>query len=228
MKAVAIIPARGGSKGLPRKNIRIVGGKPLIGWTIDAARACEKIDRVIVSSDDDEILAVAESFGAKTLKRPDDLSTDTARPESVFEHALQSIPQEGLPEFAVYLQPTSPLRSSQHISDAFNVLERSAADALISVYETDKKVLKSFILDTEDHLRGVLNNQAPFMNRQLLPGVYMPNGAIYIVRAKDFLKTRSYLPQNTVPYVMPESLSIDVDSIDDLARIEAALARTEE
>lgn len=212
-RAVAVIPARGGSKGIPHKNIVPVGGKPLIAWTIEAARGCPNITHVLVTSDDEEILSAARSFGAATLLRPAELAADTTRAEPVLTHVLEYLQkQETLPELVVYLQPTSPLRTTDHLNKAFELFTKTNADALVSVYPIDNKVLKSYVLDEHGFLSGIRNNDYPSFNRQDLPSVYMPNGALYILRSKDFLAHLRFFGEKTVPFVMTPEESLDIDA----------------
>lgn len=226
MNAVAVIPARGGSKGIPRKNIRDVAGKPLLAWSIEAARGCPAIGRVFVSSDDDEILAVAKKFGAEPLKRPAGFATDTAGPKPVLQHALQEIKNthEVLPHWVIYLQPTSPLRTARHLIQAFEMLEQAPdADALMSVYEIDNSYLKASTLDSDGFLVYASKKEFANMNRQILPKLYMPNGAIYIMRAETSLTTPRFDGEHTLPFVMSKEDSVDLDSPEDISPIEKAL-----
>lgn len=224
-KILAIIPARGGSKGIPRKNIVPVGGKPLIAWTIEAAKKSKYIDRVAVSSDDEEILRVAQKFGAYPIKRPAELATDTAPPEPLIHHTLAHLKNESYkPEIMIYLQATSPLRNHKDIDSALDAFLKSSATAAISVYELDKKYLKTFITDK----RGLLtaNNKFPFMNRQMLPSIYMPNGAIYIITTKAFKKFGRLLSNKTMPYIMGTEKSFDLDTIEDLRKLKRIIKRS--
>jgi CMP-N,N'-diacetyllegionaminic acid synthase len=224
---VALITARGGSKGIPRKNVRDVGGKPLIAWSIEAGLNAKSIDRVIVTSDDDEILSVAKSFGAETIRRPAELATDTASSASAMIHALQAsgIDKEDLTNhFTMLLQPTSPLRSTTHIDEAVHLLLEGGGDALTSVREVDNKYLKAFISNKEGYLTAAAANSAfPNTARQLLPKLFMPNGAIYIVTTSDFLANSLFLGKKTIPYVMDDASSVDIDTPADLDRVGAIL-----
>ena len=163
---MAIIPARGGSKSIPRKNIVPLGGKPLIAWSIEAALGSKFITRTVVSSDDEEILKVAETHGAEVLRRPAELATDKATSEPVILHVLDHFlkHEKYEPDLVIYLQPTSPLRTTDDIDGAIRVFHQKEADALISVYEIDKSFLKSFLVDESGMLKGVSNNLFPFMN----------------------------------------------------------------
>lgn len=211
---LAIIPARGGSKGLPKKNILDLAGKPLIAWTIEASLEAKKISKTVVSSDNHEILELSKTHGADILIRPEELSTDTASSESVIEHALNHI--EGEYDYVVLLQPTSPLRSSKDIDKAIDKMVTEKASALISVYEVDNKLLKTFKYNDNGYLESISNDQYPFMRRQELPKVFMPNGAIYIINIDEFNKCKSLLTHKTASYVMDNRSSLDIDSQADL------------
>lgn len=226
--AFALIPARGGSKGIPRKNIRPIGGKPLIQWTIEAARATPHIERVIVSSDDDEILSVASSLGAETLKRPLELATDTAGAKPVLAHAFEAYEKAygTLPRYVTYLQPTSPLRTGKHLTGAFEALiANGSADALMSVFEIDNSCLKTSVVNPDGFLTYAAERKFANMNRQALPKLYMPNGAIYIMETALCRKEPRFDGEHTLPFIMTAEESIDLDAPKDIAPIEAALAR---
>ena len=164
---LAIIPARGGSKGIIRKNLLPLAGKPLIAWTIEASLNSEYITHTLVSSDDDEILRVAQSHGAEVLKRPSSLATDNASSESVVTHALNHTAH--MPDFVVLLQPTSPLRGAQDIDDAVDYLQTTRASALISVSPSKHNAFKAFKQDENGFLTGAFDNLSPFMPRHQLP-----------------------------------------------------------
>lgn len=227
MKILAIIPARGGSKGIPRKNIVDLGGKPLIAWTIEAALGCSYIDKVLVSSDDKEILRTAKKWGAQTIKRPKKISGDNSPFAPLIFHALESYKKKEnyTPHLLVYLQPTSPLRTSQDISQAIKKLLDKKAGALISVYPIDKKYLKAFVINKKGYLAGAVNDKYPFANRQDLPDLYMPNGAIYIIKTKLFLKYGQLFSPRTLPYEMSFLQSIDIDNPADLMTAEELLKK---
>jgi CMP-N-acetylneuraminic acid synthetase len=217
-KVLAIIPARGGSKGLPRKNIIDLAGKPLIAWTIEASLGSRYITKTIVSSDSDEILEVAKEFGSYTLKRPEEFSTDISSSEVVVIHALENLKEKF--DYVVLLQPTSPLRDTNDINAAFEKLLSLDATALISVCEYDNKILKAFKEDEFGYIEGISNNKYPFMRRQDLPKTYMSNGAIYITKVDEFLKNNSFYTDKTVQYVMDDIKSSDIDTKEDLEKVE--------
>ena len=217
-KILAFIPARGGSKSIPKKNIALCGGKPLIFWTIDAAKRSKYIDRIVVSSDSLEIQKIGTQYGAEAIKRPKHLATDKAKPEQTLSHALNWLERRRFePDIIIYLQPTSPLRNTEHIDKALEELIDKKAAALISVCDIEKKYLKTFIAGEQGRLKGAVNNNYPFMNRQELPDVYLPNGAIYIIYTKEFKRFgQLFVPNKTIPFIMNKDESIDIDRPEDL------------
>jgi len=215
MKVLAIIPARGGSKGIPKKNIINFRGKPLIQWTIEAALNSTSISNVIVSSDSDEILQIAENNkGVFTIKRPKELADDSSKTEPVITHVLENLKEEF--DYLILLQPTSPLRNSQDIDAAFGKFISSKSDSLISVCELEHHPYKSFKINKNGYLQGIINNDFPFYPRQELPNVFRANGAIYIIKVKEFLKNNSLLTKKTTHFEMDKESSLDIDSIEDL------------
>ena len=220
MKIISIIPARGGSKGLPKKNILELAGKPLIAWTIESSLKSKYISKTIVSSDCDEILNISSKYGSEILKRPDELARDTTPTEPVVEHILQNIKDLGNYSYLVLLQPTSPLRDEKDIDEAISkLIQEKDATALISVKEIDNKILKAFKINNNGYLEGISNNKYPFMRRQNLPKVFMPNDAIYIISINEFLKTKRLFSDNAISYLMNEEKSLDIDTIDDFEKI---------
>ena len=221
-KILSLIPARAGSKRLPQKNMAELGGRPLIAWTIEASLNSKYITKTVVSSDSKEILKIAKEYGADFLKRPGLLANDTASSESVVAHALESIEEKF--NFIVLLQPTSPLRKTEDIDNSFEKLFRENVTALVSVCETDNKILKAFKENEKGFLEGLSNNKYPFMRRQDLPKTYMSNGAIYIVKVSDFLKNNSFYTDKTISYVMHGASNLDIDTKDDLKKAENCIA----
>lgn len=218
---LAIIPARGGSKGLPRKNILDLGGKPLIAWSIEACINAKSVGEVWVSSDCEEILEISSQFGANTLKRPGELAQDTTLTTPVIEHVLASLESQGILKSYKYLalvQPTSPLRTAFDIDNAYELLMQSNVSSLISVQDADKSVLKSFILK-DGRLSGIHNDEYPFSRRQDLPPVYKPNGALYLVEISKFLEGATLMPSPCIPYVMDDRSSLDIDSEEDFQKV---------
>ncbi len=220
-KVLAIIPARGCSKGLPRKNIIDLAGKPLIAWTIEASLGSKYIINTIVSSDSDEILDVAKNYNSDILKRPDELATDISSSEVVVKHVLESIEEKF--DYVALLQPTSPLRDTNDIDNAFEKLFSSEANALISVCEYDNKILKAFKENKFGYIEGISNNKYPFMRRQDLPKTYISNGAIYIIKVEEFLKNESFFTDKTISYEMNLEKSLDIDTLKDLEKVEKSI-----
>lgn len=224
MKVLSIIPARGGSKGIPRKNIVNLNGKPLISWTIEASLASKYINKTIVSSEDKEILEISEEFGAIPFQRDESLAGDFVKTELVLLDVLNKL--EDKFDYLVLLQATSPLRNSLHIDEAFKMLIEKNAKSLISVYEPDHSPLKAFLSNEDGTLKGIVNDSYPFYPRQVLPKTFYPNGAIYIIDVKEFLKYGSlFIPNKTIYYIMDKLYSNDIDTLDDLKKIEKEYSR---
>ena len=216
-RVLAIIPARGGSKGLPRKNIINLAGKPLIAWTIEASLNSKHITKTVVSSDDKEILDLAKQFGVDALRRPKNLATDCSTSEAVVECVIEHLESIGeVFDIVVLLQPTSPLRDSIDIDKAFEVMIEGGATAIISVYECDNKILKTFLINDNGFINSISKPKFSFMRRQDLPETYMANGAIYIINIKSFKETLSFMTDKTMSYVMQEKMSRDIDGHMDL------------
>lgn len=218
---LAIIPARGGSKGIPKKNIIDLAGKPLIAWTIEASLNSKYISKTIVSSDSEEILDISKKFGADVVKRPDILANDTASSESVVNHVIKTLSEQY--QYIILLQPTSPLRNSETIDKAIEYFFSKNATSLISVNEIDNKILKAFVEKDDDFLEGIRDNTFPFMPRQKLPKIYMSNGAIYMINTKDFLKNQSFFTDKTLKFIMNKEQSIDIDTLEDLEEAKSLL-----
>ena len=206
---LAIIPARGGSKRLPRKNVLELVGKPLIAWSIEAGLQSEYIDKAVVSSDDDEILEISEKFGANIIQRPDELASDTATTFDAIKHTIDSLEKY---DYIVLLQPTSPLRDSKHIDEAIELLENKNADAVVSVCEMDHSPLWSNILDDSLSMQGFLRDEVLNKRSQDVVKYYRLNGAIYICETKKLLEEKNFmLKDNIFAYVMDRESSIDID-----------------
>jgi len=222
MKILAVIPARGGSKGIPNKNIISVGGKPLMVWSIEAALGSRHITKTIVSSDSDAILNVAKHHGAEALMRPADLAGDEAGSEGLIVHALEEEQKSGnVYDYVMLLQPTSPLRGTKEIDEALSLLQISDAKALISVSLPEHTPYKAFKLNSNGYLEGLIDNKTPFMRRQDLPQTFMPNGAIYLIETAQFLKTGAlFCEEGTIAYEMSREKSLDVDTMEDVQKVE--------
>ena len=209
-EALAIIPARGGSKGIPRKNIRELAGKPLIMHTIEAALNSGVLDRVVVSTEDSEIAGLVRGYGVEVIDRPQELATDTAATEPVLEHAITFLEKQEnyWPDIIVLLQATSPLRQSQHIKGAMAEFLSSSFDSLLSVC-----LSHVFIWRIRGNGAEPLNydyRQRPM--KQDMPQEFRENGAIYIFRKEILREHHSRLGGKTGLYVMSEEDSLEIDS----------------
>ncbi|WP_304379677.1 cytidylyltransferase domain-containing protein [uncultured Parabacteroides sp.] len=215
---LGVIPARGGSKGIPHKNIRDMQGKPLIAHTIEKAKQSRYIDRLIVSTDDPKIADVARFYGAEVpFLRPAELASDSSRAIDAIKHAL--ITMEDLDhkryEYIVYLEPTSPNRSAEDIDDAVDLFLHSDADSLASVVEATQyhPILMKTI--ENGYLKPIYKDEPEGMPRQeYAPKAYMRNGAVYIFRRENVLQ-RILWGQTILPYVMPIERSACIDDMND-------------
>jgi N-acylneuraminate cytidylyltransferase len=218
---LAIIPARGGSKGVPRKNIRLLAGKPLIAWTIEAAKKSAFIDRLILSSEDAEIIDVARSWGCEApFVRPEDLASDDTPGIDPVLHALDALPGY---DYVVLLQPTSPLRETADIDGCIGRCVDSDAPACVSVSAPAQHPYWTYRMDGAGHLSPLFDKVPD--RRQDLPDVYALNGAVYVARTMDLRHTRDFLMAGTVAFVMPDSQALDIDTLADLTLAEYLFER---
>lgn len=225
-KVLGIIPARGGSKGLPRKNILHLAGKPLIAYTIEAALRASLLDRVIVSTDDGEIAKVARKCGAEVpFLRPHDLARDEASIYPVLIHAVQWLDEDQNwdIDYVLLLQPTSPLRNAEDIDRAITLALERDADAIVSVYEAKQHPYQMKRLTAEGRIIEFISQSTPVERRQELPTVYMLNGAIYLVKRSILLEKRTFYTDRTYAYLMSPEQSLDIDSKWDLYLAELVL-----
>ena len=212
-KLIALIIARGESKGLPRKNVLYAGGKPLVAWTVEAAISAERVDRVVLSSDDDEIMAAARAAGCEVpFGRPEHLASDTASSIDVVLHALDRLPGY---EYVVLLQPTSPLRVAADIDAAFAMMLESSAPSCVSVCEADQSPYWMYRVEADTKLRRLLPEVEGVTRRQDLPPIYVLNGAIYIARIDWLRANKNFIGSESVAYLMPKERSLDIDTAED-------------
>jgi N-acylneuraminate cytidylyltransferase len=223
MKTIAVIPARGGSKGIPRKNIRPLGGRPLIAYTIEAALG-SRLTRVVVSTEDAEISEISSKLGAEVVARPAELAQDETATLPVLQHAVSQA--GGDFEAVMTLQPTSPFRTSGHIDESIaRLAKHPEADSLVSVTRIPHSMIpeSAMVLDGSGYLKPCANSESAPLRRQEKPVYYARNGAaIYITRAerlKDFI-----WGGRTLPYPMGKLESLDIDDLEDWALAEALLA----
>ncbi len=220
MSIIALIPARGGSKAIPRKNLALLAGRPLIAYAIDAARAAQRVSRVIVSTDDTEIAKVAKNLGAEVpFMRPPELSDDAAPMLGVMRHALEWHERHvGSLEAIALLQPTSPLRTSAHINEALALFEKHHPTSVVSVVEVPHQFSPASILTLEqEKLKPFMTNGSTPLRRQDKPKVYARNGPAILITSAATLKAGELYGNDCHPYLMQERESIDIDSTSDLA-----------
>ncbi len=219
---LALIPARGGTKGLSGKNIIDLAGKPLIVHTIEAARQSGAFEKVVVSTDDPAIAEVSQAAGVEVLMRPAELAQDHSSSLDVIAHALAAFGLE-LGSFCL-LQPTSPLRNSDHIREAAALFRDSAVTSVISARELEHHPLKSLIRQQDGSYAPVCQLKDLVSPRQALPQAIAPNGAIYLCDTDRFRATGGLFYPNTVFYLMSARDSVDIDTRADLVQAEAYLS----
>jgi CMP-N,N'-diacetyllegionaminic acid synthase len=215
---LALITARGGSKSVPKKNIRLVAGKPLIAWTIEAAKSCKNLDRVVVSTDDEEIAQTAREWGAEVpFTRPPELAQNDSPHIPVVIHAVEWMESHEAikSDYVLLLQPTSPLRSSQDIDDSIQLALEHDADSVVSVCEAPyHPYLAKNIVD--GRLEDFMPPPEGYLARQTLPRSFVNNGAIYLVRRDILMERQTLYTDNSYAYVMPAERSLDIDTPWDL------------
>ena len=223
---LTIIPARGGSKGVPRKNVRLVGGKPLIAWSIEAAQASRLVGEFYVSTDDAEIASVARQCGAEVLPRSPELAGDRTPMVDVVKHVLAACEARrgSAYDFILLLQPTAPMRTAADVDGALGVLMSGDADSVISVYRVEDAHPSRMYL-----LRGgeldPFSPEPPGSLRQDLPDVYHRNGAIYACTRRLLVEDGKLWGQRMVPFIMPKQRSLNIDDSQDLAMADFLLGR---
>lgn len=220
-KVLAVIPARGGSKGVPFKNIKEVGGKPLIAWVIEAAKKSFYIDRLILSSDDDQIIEKTLEWGCEVpFRRPAELAGDSSSTIDAILHAVESIPGY---DIVVVLQPTSPLVEAFDIDACIKKMVVSSAKSCVSMTEPGKSPYWMFTLDAGGFIAPLMDEGFLNKRRQDLPAVFIPNGAVYVAFIEWLGLSRSFYGKETVCHVMPEKRSIDIDTEMDFIILDALL-----
>lgn len=228
-KVLALIPARGGSRRLPGKNLLKLCGEPITVWSVKAAQQSKYVDRIVVSTDSDEIAEVARAAGADVpFMRPNYLASDTASSLDVVKHALNELNQKGqCYEFIVLLQPTSPLRTSKHIDESFELLQSKDADAIVGVTELDHPIELTNRLPDDLSMKGFFATDS-HLRSQEFPKRYRVNGAIYLVRVESLIKENTiFLSDRIYAYKMDREVSVDIDTPYDLKLADALFDRDE-
>lgn len=220
---LAIIPARGGSKGVPRKNIKDLAGKPLIAWTIEEAKRSKYIDKLVVSSDDQEIIDVSIKWGVDApVRRPSELAQDDTPGIDPILHALEFYQEY---EYVVLLQPTSPLRNVKDIDGAIKLFALKEELSCVSVTESSKSPYWMYKISKEGTMLPLFSKEDIPYQRQQAPKFYELNGAVYVATSKSLKATSSFLQDGTIPYVMPRERSIDIDNVSDFEYCEFLLMK---
>ena len=232
LKVLAIIPARGGSKGIPKKNIIELNGKPLIQYTLDMAKGSKYIDKIFLSSDDDEIIEVVNSLGVSSnYKRPRVLADDNAKTVDVVIDSLEWLEEneDYIPDVILILQPTSPLRLSKDINEAIIQFSKSSKECLVSVHEMIEHPYEC-VKGIDSSSWEYLENQKDYKTRRqdYSEKFYYINGAIYLVNIDFFKKNQVFIQKgNTDFYIMPHERGIDIDEYSDLRQAEFILKELE-
>jgi len=208
-KILAVIPARGGSKEIPRKNIRLLAGKPLIAYTIEAALKSKYVDKVIVSTEDIEISQISEQYGAEVVKRPEKLARDETPTLSVIQHVVRRLKEKY--DIIVALQPTSPLRDEKDIDAAIDLFGKHGTDSLVSVCEVEHHPYW-MVRVTNGKVEPFVKTDKEYPRRQDLPKLYRFNGAIYIAKKDILMKENKIFGKNATAFIMPLEKSIDIDT----------------
>jgi CMP-N,N'-diacetyllegionaminic acid synthase len=220
-KVLAVVPARGGSKGIPNKNIVDIGGNPLIKYTIDAALGSAMLTNCVISTDSDVIADVAKSCGALVpFKRPEYLSDDRAQSLPVMQHAVEfmEVEQGYQYDLVIMLQPTTPLRETKDIDNAINLLLDTGANSVISVVEVEGHHPLRMKRVVDGHLINYIDQGHEDMRpRQELPPVYIRNGAIYATMRNTLMEENSFVGVDSRAYIMPPERSVNIDSMKDLS-----------
>ena len=217
LKVIALIPARGNSKGIDRKNLLLYKGFTLIENSILNAKESIFVDEIYVNSDDAEILEKAGRHDVNIYKRNPNLARDNSTANDVLSDFIKHFKFEK-DYFILYLQPTSPRRTTNHINLICQLLEKSIDDCAISVTEIDNKILKSFFI-INDKLVPITDESLISKNRQDLPSVYVSNGAIFLFRKSEFIRGNRIPLENSIPFLMDKADSIDIDSLEDYNKL---------
>ncbi len=210
MKTIALISARGGSKGIPRKNILPFGGKPLIKWTIEAAKKSKYIDHIFVSTDDIEIAEISKNAGAAVpFLRPKSLAHDKSPSIDTVIHTINEFDSF---DTIFLLQPTSPLRTTKDLDNSMELFISSGSESLVSVSESQKHPALNFYINNDDKKIKPITNISVPSQRQDIKTSYVLNGAIYLSKTKSVKQHKTFLTSDTVGYIMPLERSVDIDT----------------
>ncbi len=229
-KILAVIPVRGGSKGVPRKNIKILDGKPLLYYSIREGKKSKYIDRLVVSTEDQEIKKVAEEFGAEVIDRPEELASDTATTPDTLINVLKQLKQKDdyKPYAVLLLQATTPLRTFRDIDKAIELFLNEDSDSVVSVCEAPAKMNPHWVRKIENGLLKPYlkeDEKNPHAMRQDLPKVFWRNGMIYIIKTSVLIKTRNMYGEKCIPYIMEPRYRINIDEPTDFMFLEMLIQK---
>ncbi len=220
MKTIAVIPARGGSKGVPRKNILEVAGIPLLAYSILAAQNSNYVERVIVTTDDDEIGLISKEYGAEVIMRPAELSDDTIMPDASIVHVLETLAEQGyIPDCIVFLQPTSPIRYKDDIDNALDIFFNNEVDTVFSGVD----IHPFFWRKNGDTLLPVNFNPKARKGRQELDQEIIENGSIYISKASNYIKYKDRFGEKVMTYLMSNHTLFEIDEKSDFLLVESLM-----
>ncbi len=224
---LGIVPARGGSKGLPGKNIKELCGKPLIAWSIESGLKSKYLDEVMITTDSKDIADIAKQYGASVpFLRPEFLASDTATSFDAIKHTIEFYKNEFDKEFdyIVLLEPTSPLRETSDIDIAIEQLFNSNADSIVGICRTEDQNPAFLVFKNEkDFISGYENHDMKVLRRQDIKDVYFFEGTIYISKTDVLLNKKTFYHENTIGYVVPKYKSLEIDDIDDFIMVEAIM-----
>jgi CMP-N,N'-diacetyllegionaminic acid synthase len=226
-QVIAVIPARGGSKSVPGKNIRSLGGKPLLAWSIEVAKQVSEIDRIIVSTDDAQIASVGRTHGAEVYARPPHLATDEALVIDALKDLLQTFQAEGeTPEWVILLEPTCPLRTADDVRDCLKLVAQGEYDSVATFKDAELNPHRAWRL-VDGVPEVFIVGAVPWLPRQKLPKAYQLNGAVYVFRASLLAQeAKSLLVGKLGAVLMPRDRSQDIDDSVDFAIVEALLKKS--
>jgi len=218
-KVLGIIPARSGSKGIPGKNIAVIGSKPLIAWTIEIAKQAKNLDKIIVSTDSEKYASICKNYNVEVpFLRPPELSSDEATSEDVVIHTLKWMKKNEhyQPDYILYLQPTSPLRTADDIDQSINIAKEKNAYSVVSVELTNRHPYFMKKIDSDGLISHYEKQVFPTPRRQELEPIYVLNGAIFLISTKIILDNKSWYGEKCYSYIMPPERSLEIDTPWDL------------
>lgn len=225
---LAVIPARSGSKGLPDKNVKKLLDKPLLAWSVEQAKTCDRIDRIVLSTDSEEYAETGEEYGADVpFIRPDELALDDTPIGAVIAHLIEELEGRGeVYDQILMLEPTSPLRRPSDIDDALDSFYSAEVDAtsLVSVREIEEEGHPYFVKELKDGaLSPFIETEEEYYQRQQLPTLYQPEGTLYLSDTQTFKAAQSFYQDRTMPHVVQPWQKYEIDDLHDFICVEAIL-----